>query len=95
MRAVEVQGQRWKCDSGILVAHAKTLPEDDKLRWITDLRTTLTIDLPRSGSSPFELCTWDELSELAADPLVTIGGHTCTHPILAQVSKHVAQAEIT
>ena len=95
MRAVEVQGQRWKCDSRLLVAHAKTLPEDDKLRWITDLRTALTIDLPRSGGTPFELCTWDELRELAADPLVTIGGHTCTHPILAQVSKHVAQAEIT
>ena len=48
-----------------------------------------------ASGTPFELCTWDELRKLAADPLVTIGGHTCTHPILAQVSKHVAQAEIT
>ncbi len=28
--------------------------------------------------------TWDELRELAASPLITIGGHTRTHPQLAQ-----------
>ena len=34
-------------------------------------------------------------SELAADPLVAIGGHTCTHPILAREPNDVTQGEIT
>ena len=95
MQSVEVWGQRWDCDRDILVAHTKTLPENDKLRWIEDLRIALAIALPASIGTPFELCTWDELRELATDPLVTIGGHTCTHPILARVPNDVARREIT
>ena len=95
MQGVEVWGRRWACNRDILVAHAKTLPEDDKLRWIEDLRIALAIALPASIGTPFELCTWNELRELATDPLVTIGGHTCTHPILARVPNDVARREIT
>jgi hypothetical protein len=35
-----------------------------------------------------ELCmSWEELSKLAADPLVTIGAHTVNHVMLAKVRK--------
>ena len=95
LQMVEVWGQHWVCNCEILVAHAKTLPETEKLRWIEDLRLALSVALPASTGTTFELCTWDELRELAADPLVTIGGHTCTHPILTRVPNDVAQGEIT
>ena len=95
LQMVEVWGQHWVCNCEILVAHAKTLPETEKLRWIEDLRLALSVALPASTGTTFELCTWDELRELAADPLVTIGGHTCTHPILTRVPNDVAQREIT
>ncbi len=35
-----------------------------------------------------------DFETLAADPLVTIGGHTCTHPILTRVPPEVARQEI-
>lgn len=39
--------------------------------------------------------TWDELRELAADPLVTIGAHTTNHYALSKLPESVARAEIT
>jgi peptidoglycan/xylan/chitin deacetylase (PgdA/CDA1 family) len=42
-----------------------------------------------------ELCmSWDELKSFAADPLVTIGAHTVTHPNLAKQSEAVALNEL-
>jgi peptidoglycan/xylan/chitin deacetylase (PgdA/CDA1 family) len=42
-----------------------------------------------------ELCmSWDELTTLAADPLVTIGAHTVNHVMLAKVSEEQARTEM-
>jgi peptidoglycan/xylan/chitin deacetylase (PgdA/CDA1 family) len=42
-----------------------------------------------------DLCmTWSELAELAADPLVTIGGHTVNHPILAKTAADAVRTEM-
>jgi peptidoglycan/xylan/chitin deacetylase (PgdA/CDA1 family) len=42
-----------------------------------------------------EACmTWDELAQLAADPLVTIGAHTVNHPMLAKLPEETARAEM-
>ena len=37
---------------------------------------------------------WSELRDFAADPLVTIGAHTLTHPRLATLDEDIARAEI-
>jgi peptidoglycan/xylan/chitin deacetylase (PgdA/CDA1 family) len=42
-----------------------------------------------------ELCmNWQELTELAADPLVTIGAHTVNHVMLAKVPERSARTEM-
>lgn len=38
--------------------------------------------------------TWDEVRALAADPLVTIGAHTCTHYVLAKLTEAHARSEM-
>ena len=38
--------------------------------------------------------SWDELSKLAADPLVTIGAHTVNHVMLAKVPADAARCEM-
>jgi peptidoglycan/xylan/chitin deacetylase (PgdA/CDA1 family) len=37
---------------------------------------------------------WDEIAALAEDPLVTIGAHTVTHPMLAKHDEAIARREI-
>ena len=42
-----------------------------------------------------DLCmSWEELTRLAADPLVTIGAHTVNHVMLAKVSEKSARSEM-
>jgi peptidoglycan/xylan/chitin deacetylase (PgdA/CDA1 family) len=42
-----------------------------------------------------ELCMgWEELAQLASDPLVTIGAHTVTHPMLAKLPEKSARSEM-
>jgi peptidoglycan/xylan/chitin deacetylase (PgdA/CDA1 family) len=38
--------------------------------------------------------TWDEIRELAADPMVTIGAHTVNHVMLAKATDESARCEL-
>jgi len=40
------------------------------------------------------ILSWDELRALAADPLVTVGAHTCRHLALAKLDEKTARAEM-
>lgn len=48
-----------------------------------------------AGRFARDLCmTWAELKAVAAHPLITIGAHTVTHPMLAKQPEDVARAEM-
>lgn len=63
------------------------------------LRAAVTTLAHQAGLDPLArvaaLCMdWHELRAFAADPLVTIGAHTLTHPRLAKLDAATARAEI-
>jgi peptidoglycan/xylan/chitin deacetylase (PgdA/CDA1 family) len=70
----------------------RRLPEDRARHVVLELAQSI-------GYDPASLCrelvmTWDELRELARDPLVTIGAHTRRHFALAKLSASEAAAEM-
>jgi peptidoglycan/xylan/chitin deacetylase (PgdA/CDA1 family) len=71
----------------------RSLKTEDELRHvIRELCARYHVDV---GAFCRDLCmSWDELAQLAADPLVTIGAHTVNHVMLAKVSAAAAQAEM-
>lgn len=65
----------------------------------TDLRAAVRMIAADAGLEWATLCRdqimdWDELRALAADPLVTIGAHTCRHFAVARLPEEEARAEI-
>ena len=67
--------------------------EEQLRRTVRDLCSCYRIDI---ASFCRELCmSWEEIVQLAADPLVTIGAHTVNHPILKKLPNEAAvRAEI-
>ena len=71
----------------------RSLKTEDELRHvIRELCARYHVDI---GAFCRDLCmSWDELAQLAGDPLVTVAAHTVNHVMLAKVSASAAQAEM-
>ena len=69
------------------------LPSEEEVRSVVrDLARRYEVDIAAICE---ELCmTWDEIAELAADPLVTIGAHTVNHVMLQKVPESVVRSEM-
>jgi peptidoglycan/xylan/chitin deacetylase (PgdA/CDA1 family) len=66
--------------------------EEELRRVVRDLAARYRVDIAAFCE---ELCmTWQELDELASDPLVTIGAHTVNHVMLRKVPDKVVRAEM-
>jgi peptidoglycan/xylan/chitin deacetylase (PgdA/CDA1 family) len=76
-----------------LYGWVRSFSTEDELRSaVRDLSARYHVDIAAFCE---ELCmTWDELSKLAADKLVTIGAHTVNHVMLAKVTETVARSEM-
>jgi peptidoglycan/xylan/chitin deacetylase (PgdA/CDA1 family) len=59
---------------------------------IRALAERYSLDLARLADEL--VMSWDEVREIAADPLCTIGAHTMTHPALARLQPHEAFREM-
>jgi peptidoglycan/xylan/chitin deacetylase (PgdA/CDA1 family) len=71
----------------------RRLPSEDDLRnAVRDLATRYHVDI---AAFCRKLCmSWNEIEELARDPLVTIGAHTVNHVRLKKVPEKTARAEM-
>jgi len=71
----------------------RSLKTENELRVaIRDLAARHGVDIATLCS---DLCMdWQELEQLAADPLVTIGAHTVNHVMLAKVPEQTARSEM-
>ena len=69
------------------------LPTEMEMRRVVhDLAAFYQVDIAAFCK---DLCmSWEELAELAADPLVTIGAHTVNHPMLAKLPLEGARSEM-
>jgi peptidoglycan/xylan/chitin deacetylase (PgdA/CDA1 family) len=77
----------------VIYGWLRRLKTEDELRQaVRDLCDRYQVDIL---SFCRDLCmNWDELRELAADPLVTVGAHTVNHMMLAKVPEATARAEM-
>jgi peptidoglycan/xylan/chitin deacetylase (PgdA/CDA1 family) len=76
-----------------IIAHLMAIGTEAGFRAIVhELATRYGIDMRARCR---EACMgWDEIALMAADPLVTIGAHTVTHPILTKLTTDEARAEM-
>jgi peptidoglycan/xylan/chitin deacetylase (PgdA/CDA1 family) len=76
-----------------LYGYVRSLTSEDELRRVVrELTLRYQVDIL---SFCEELCMgWNELAQLAADPLVTIGAHTVNHVMLAKVPEKAARSEM-
>ncbi len=75
-----------------LMPYLKAAPDDERLRLVEEIRQ-------RTSAKPeqiarYRLLTWDQVRAMQASGLVSFGGHTRTHPILARASVQKAHDEI-
>ena len=76
-----------------LYRYVRSLPTEEQLRvFVRDLSARYHVDIAAFCN---DLCmNWNELTTLAADPLVTIGAHTVNHVMLAKVPERMARSEM-
>jgi peptidoglycan/xylan/chitin deacetylase (PgdA/CDA1 family) len=76
-----------------LYSYVRSLATEEELRTVVrDLSARYLVEIVEFCE---ELCmNWSELTQLAADPLVTIGAHTVNHVMLAKVPERSARSEM-
>lgn len=75
------------------IAHALSLPDEEKHEFIAALADKLDLTFPETIPEAFAPLSWDELKEMQAAG-IEIGGHTVTHPSLGRVNEAQARDEI-
>lgn len=95
----ELDGKRLEWNLGSAIDRLRCVNEIGDILMTKDYSEQKRImELARGTISPIDLnehCLgWDEVKELDKDPLVTIGAHTHTHPVLSNLSEQDAFDEI-
>jgi len=73
----------------------KTLGGKELTEALAELHAQLGITGPDQMPEERAILSWEELRRMAASPLITIGAHTVTHPILTHLEREEVRSEIT
>ena len=90
--ATRTEAGKWRAFKAIY-RWIRQFPDDKVHAVIRKLAATAGVD-PLAPCRDLVM-NWDELRELAADPLVTIGAHTLSHVSLAKLSGDAARREMS
>ena len=84
-----------KADQG-LRSQLKKLSRGTREELVGEIEKTLGEKLPGHGTAPevYRPLDWSQISEMVEDGLISIGSHTCSHPILTQCSPETMQEEL-
>ncbi len=81
-----------------LVKMCKALPGDERNRFLTELVRHLHVDETAFHAQPwwddYRIMSGEEVSSLSRSPLVEIGAHTASHPVLSRTDADHARREI-
>src|SRR5208283_3779912 len=72
----------------------KSLGGKELAEALFELHSRLGITGPDQQPEDHAILSWDELRRMAASPLVTVGAHTVTHPILTHLEREEVASEI-
>ncbi|MBF9040334.1 polysaccharide deacetylase family protein [Rhodobacterales bacterium LSUCC0387] len=87
------RSSREKLDAFVMLRDlVMAMPQDVVVDRINSMFPQLKLDWQRLCSA--EAMNWNDLQELARDPLVTVGAHTVHHPVMSQLSAEQASAEM-
>lgn len=89
---IDFRGEKYSVSEGqtprrLLVTHFQQMMKlnraSENQTLVDELALACGVALPCSVTSGREVMTWDQVREVAASGVVTIGSHTCSHRVLA------------
>ena len=77
-----------------LLSRLKRLQVDQRDRQLQDIAEKYEIKIPTEPPDRYRLMSWDQLRDISKTDMVEIGSHTCTHPIMNELSDEDSWYEI-
>ena len=78
-----------------LFNYCRTLANEEKDSILDELAQRLGVRIPDEVTDPYLPLSWEQIREMHNTGLVSYGAHTCSHPILSQLSKKELKYELS
>lgn len=70
------------------------LPLDERDLGLAEFARTCGVEIPAQAPPKYRLMNWEQLRHLVALGTIDIGSHSCTHPIMSQLTQSQSEYEI-
>ena len=83
----------WHTSQLALFNHCRTVTDEEKNKLLDELAKHLKVDVPEKTLGDFQALTWEQIMEMKNNG-IDFGSHTCSHPILSQLTKDRLEYEL-